>query len=73
MLSHELRTPLNAIMGFSTMIATAADDAVVYRHRWNVRDLVFWDNRCLMHHATPYPAHSIRHMNRTTVAGSVPV
>ncbi|MGY8962200.1 MAG: TauD/TfdA dioxygenase family protein [Rhodospirillales bacterium] len=56
-----------------TLFSYATDDAVVYRHRWNVRDLVFWDNRCLMHHATPYPAHSIRHMNRTTVAGSVPV
>lgn len=56
-----------------TLFGYATDDAVVYRHTWHVRDVVFWDNRCLMHHATPYPEDSIRHMNRTTVAGSVPV
>lgn len=56
----------------ATLFGYATDDAVVYRHTWHVRDLVFWDNRCLMHHATSYPADSIRHMNRTTVAGSVP-
>lgn len=56
-----------------TLFGYATDPAVIYRHRWQPRDLVFWDNRCLMHHATPYPADSIRHMNRTTVAGSVPV
>lgn len=56
-----------------TLFGYATDQSVVYRHKWRIRDLVFWDNRCLMHHATPYPADSIRHMNRTTVAGSVPV
>lgn len=63
----ESRALLDILFGYAT------DNAVVYRHRWHVRDLVFWDNRCLMHHATPYPADTIRHMNRTTVAGSVPV
>ena len=56
-----------------TLFGYATDQSVVYRHKWHARDLVFWDNRCLMHHATPYPADSIRHMNRTTVSGSVPV
>ena len=63
----ESRTLLDTLFGYAT------DPAVIYRHSWQVRDLVFWDNRCLMHHATPYPADSIRHMHRTTVAGSVPV
>jgi taurine dioxygenase len=63
----ESQTLLDTLFGYAT------DDAVVYRHKWHVRDLVFWDNRCLMHHATLYPADSIRHMIRTTVAGSVPV
>lgn len=64
---QESRALLDTLFGYAT------DPAVIYRHKWHVRDLVFWDNRCLMHHATPYPADSIRHMHRTTVAGSVPV
>ncbi|NKB42817.1 MAG: TauD/TfdA family dioxygenase [Alphaproteobacteria bacterium] len=64
---NESRALLDTLFGYAT------DPAVIYRHTWQVRDLVFWDNRCLMHHATPYPADSIRHMHRTTVAGSVPV
>ena len=39
MLSHELRTPLNAVMGFSTMIATAADDAVVPKYKTYADDI----------------------------------
>lgn len=64
---QEGRTLLDILFGYAT------DQSVVYRHKWQGRDLVFWDNRCLMHHATPYPADSVRHMNRTTVVGSVPV
>jgi taurine dioxygenase len=50
--------------------ATAPE--VIVRHRWQVRDLVFWDNRCLLHHATTYPPQYVRHMLRTTIAGSRP-
>jgi signal transduction histidine kinase len=39
MLSHELRAPLNAVMGFSTMIATAADDAVVPKYKTYADDI----------------------------------
>jgi signal transduction histidine kinase len=39
MLSHELRTPLNAGMGFSTMIATAADNAVVPKYKTYADDI----------------------------------
>ncbi|NQV82157.1 MAG: TauD/TfdA family dioxygenase [Alphaproteobacteria bacterium] len=50
-----------------------AHDAFIYRHRWQVGDLVVWDNRSILHHATPFDAHYIRHMHRTTVAGEKPV
>lgn len=44
----------------------------VYRHRWRLHDLVFWDNRRAMHHATDYPGDQRRHMHRTTVKGDAP-
>jgi taurine dioxygenase len=45
----------------------------VYRHKWRVNDLIFWDNRCTMHYAlADYDFSVRRHMHRTTVAGDVP-
>jgi taurine dioxygenase len=42
----------------------------VYRHRWKVRDLVLWDNRCLTHLAVgDYDPSEIRHMIRTSTMG----
>jgi taurine dioxygenase len=44
----------------------------VHRHKWRLHDLVFWDNRCAMHCATPYPETMRRHMHRTTIKGDAP-
>lgn len=42
----------------------------VYRHRWSVRDLVIWDNRCLTHLAVgDFDPGEIRHMIRTSIMG----
>jgi alpha-ketoglutarate-dependent taurine dioxygenase len=41
----------------------------VYRHVWSEGDAVLWDNRGLMHRATPYDPSSQREMHRTTLAG----
>jgi alpha-ketoglutarate-dependent 2,4-dichlorophenoxyacetate dioxygenase len=42
----------------------------VYRHDWRVGDLVIWDNRCVLHRATPYDTVKYkRFMQRTTVGG----
>ena len=35
-----------------TAIATTPER--VYSHRWRVGDLLMWDNRCMIHRATPY-------------------
>ena len=41
-----------------------------YRHRWNVRDLVMWDNRCLSHLAVgDFDPNETRHMIRTSCLG----
>ncbi|MDB5988793.1 MAG: taurine dioxygenase [Herbaspirillum sp.] len=44
----------------------------IYRHRWQPHDLVFWDNRSLMHLAAGTPADERRKMYRTTVEGDTP-
>ena len=42
----------------------------VYRHQWELGDLVMWDNCGVMHRVTPYDADSGRLMHRTTLHGS---
>jgi len=46
--------------------------AHIYRHYWKPHDLVFWDNRSLMHLATGCPDHMRRRLYRTTIEGDVP-
>ncbi|MEE2058459.1 TauD/TfdA dioxygenase family protein [Rhodococcus artemisiae] len=41
----------------------------VLRHRWQVGDLVMWDNTGLLHRALPYEPTSRRLMHRTTLVG----
>jgi alpha-ketoglutarate-dependent taurine dioxygenase len=41
----------------------------VYRHEWHVGDMVIWDNRGVLHRATPYDPTSPRDMHRCTLAG----
>ena len=41
----------------------------VYTHRWRVRDLVMWDNRCTLHRGTDYDdLRWLRDMRRATVS-----
>tara|TARA_B100000676_G_scaffold307958_1_gene367606 strand:+ start:1434 stop:2312 length:879 start_codon:yes stop_codon:yes gene_type:complete len=44
----------------------------VYRHAWQVHDLVIWDNRRTMHRARPFPPEEARDMRRTTLRGDGP-
>jgi taurine dioxygenase len=53
--------------------ALAVHADLTYEHRWNIRELIVWDNRCVMHRATPYdPATQGRVIRRCTVLGEVP-
>ena len=45
----------------------------IYRHAWRERDLVFWDNRSLLHLAAGCPPEMRRLMYRTTIEGDLPV
>jgi alpha-ketoglutarate-dependent taurine dioxygenase len=42
----------------------------VYRHEWQVGDMVIWDNRGVLHRALPYDTASVRDMHRCTLAGN---
>jgi taurine dioxygenase len=42
----------------------------VYRHVWQVGDLIVWDNRCSMHARDDFPSDQRRLMLRTTVKGT---
>jgi alpha-ketoglutarate-dependent 2,4-dichlorophenoxyacetate dioxygenase len=44
----------------------------VYSHKWQVDDLVIWDNRQTMHRGRPYPSHEARDVRRTTISGDAP-
>jgi len=45
----------------------------VYSHVWSVGDTVIWDNRGVLHRATPYDPSSRREMLRTTALGDEPI
>lgn len=52
------------------LLARATTPDRVYRHEWEVGDLVIWDNRGVLHRALPYDSDSPRDMHRTTLHGN---
>jgi alpha-ketoglutarate-dependent 2,4-dichlorophenoxyacetate dioxygenase len=45
----------------------------VYAHRWQPGEVVFWDNRCLLHRGAGYDADKYRrYMRQTRVSGNGP-
>jgi taurine dioxygenase len=53
--------------------ALAVHPDLSYEHRWRTRELIVWDNRCVMHRATPYDAaNQSRVIRRCTVLGEIP-
>lgn len=47
----------------------AAQPPRTFGHRWDVGDIVIWDNRCVLHRARHTPPDQPRKMVRSTVAG----
>lgn len=41
----------------------------VYAHKWAVGDVLIWDNRCLNHARTDFPAEEDRLLRRYTISG----
>jgi taurine dioxygenase len=53
--------------------ALAIHPDLTYEHKWTIRELIVWDNRCVLHRATPYdPVTQGRVIRRCTVLGEVP-
>ncbi|HTU53043.1 MAG TPA: TauD/TfdA family dioxygenase [Acetobacteraceae bacterium] len=50
----------------------ATEPSIAWRHRWQVGDLVLWDNRCTMHRRDPFDASARRIMHRTQIKGAAP-
>jgi alpha-ketoglutarate-dependent taurine dioxygenase len=51
------------------LLARSTTPDRVYRHEWELGDMVIWDNRGVLHRALPYDASSPRDMHRTTLHG----
>ena len=60
-----------ALLGL--LLEHAASPNFQMRHRWQVDDLVMWDNRCTQHFAVNDYAPARRVMHRVTVLGDRPV
>lgn len=54
------------------LFALSTRAAYVYRHVWASHDMVFWDNRSVMHLAAGTPEHLRRKLYRTTIEGDLP-
>lgn len=53
------------------LFAHSVDPAQVYTHRWQVRDVVIWDNCSMLHRAViDYQLPQRRRMHRTTIRGT---
>ena len=65
--------PLESRSFLDDLLARATVPERVYRHQWEVGDLVIWDNRGVLHRAAPYDPSSARDMHRTTFTGNEPI
>jgi alpha-ketoglutarate-dependent 2,4-dichlorophenoxyacetate dioxygenase len=55
------------------LLARATRPQDIFSHAWQTGDAIVWDNRCILHRATPYDTVRYRRlMQRTTVAGERP-
>ncbi|MCH9675924.1 MAG: TauD/TfdA family dioxygenase, partial [Gammaproteobacteria bacterium] len=53
----------------SETLEEACQPPRTYTHRWEVGDVVVWDNRCVMHRACPYDTRQPRVLRGSRIAG----
>lgn len=55
------------------LMTFATQPRFIYSHPWKAHDMVLWDNRAVLHRATPFANTTERRMMvRTTIAGDAP-
>ncbi len=55
------------------LVEFGTEERFVYRHKWQVGDILVWDNRCTLHRGTMFDmVNDVRHVHRTWVVGDVP-
>nr|AHN65068.1 2,4-D-alpha ketoglutarate dioxygenase [Priestia aryabhattai] len=54
-------------MLLAELLEHATQRQFVYRHRWQVGDLVMWDNRCVLHRGRRYDISARRELRRATI------
>jgi alpha-ketoglutarate-dependent 2,4-dichlorophenoxyacetate dioxygenase len=52
------------------LIAHITAPGHTYLHRWQVGDVIMWDNRCVLHRGRPWPSDKPRHVARTTITAT---
>jgi alpha-ketoglutarate-dependent taurine dioxygenase len=56
-----------------SLMRHATQDQYTYRHKWQLGDLVIWDNTGAMHRVLPYDRESGREFHRCTLNGEEPI
>ena len=69
--SHVLGWPVDEGRAFlKELLDHVTRPEFCYRHEWQEGELVVWDNRCVLHRATPYDTVRYKRlMQRTTISG----
>jgi len=50
------------------LVERASPPQNIYSHEWRDGDVIVWDNRCVLHRATPFESDKYRrHLERTTI------
>ena len=65
-------TPDESAPLLAYLYAQIARPELTYRHRWEVGDLIIWDNRCTQHAVVGDTGGAERTLHRVTIAGDVP-
>ena len=56
------------------LLTHATQEKYQYRHKWQLGDLVMWDNRCLLHKANDdYDMSQLRYLYRVMLKGDKPI
>ncbi len=66
-------TPQDSAPLLEYLYAQVGRPEYVYRHKWQVGDLVMWDNRCTQHAVVGDTGGAERTLHRVTIEGDVPV